>query len=158
MPRAMTVRKATAGQNSRRGGSAMSVQTVTVKHNVNRIPRDIRFHLAGRFSVASSLVMAQGRSELIWSQGPLADLRNDGQMRGHGHRDKKRRVLVRVVVVFVAGVAGSLLISKLIPRFEWAMLLPMGLAVGMMIPDLVTLMRGMSEHGSGGPKPSGCSQ
>ena len=47
-----------------------------------------------------------------------------------GAKDKKRRVLGQVVVVFIAGLVGSVVFSRLIPRMEWAAILPMGLAVG----------------------------
>ncbi|MCB5276006.1 hypothetical protein BJG92_03561 [Arthrobacter sp. SO5] len=57
-------------------------------------------------------------------------------------RDKNRRILLRVVVVFVAGLVCSVLVSRLIPQIEWVMFVPMGLAAGMIIPEIVTLMRG----------------
>lgn len=59
-----------------------------------------------------------------------------------GTRDRKLKVLVRVVVAFAAGVVGSVLVSKLIPEIDWAVFLPMGLAVGFIIPELVTLWCG----------------
>jgi hypothetical protein len=49
---------------------------------------------------------------------------------------------VRVVVVFIAGVLGSVLVSKLIPQTEWAAFLPMGLAIGIIVPDIAAWMRG----------------
>jgi hypothetical protein len=58
-----------------------------------------------------------------------------------GARDKKQRVLVRVVVVFIAGLLGSVLVSKLIPEIEWAAFLPMGLAIGIIVPDIAAWMR-----------------
>lgn len=57
-------------------------------------------------------------------------------------KDKKRQVLMRMVVVFIAGIVCSVLVSKLIPQIEWAAFLPMGLAAGIIVPDVVALMRG----------------
>jgi hypothetical protein len=59
-----------------------------------------------------------------------------------GARDQKQRVPARVVVVFIAGLVCSVLVSKLMPQIEWAAFLPMGLAVGIIVPDMVALMRG----------------
>jgi low temperature requirement protein LtrA len=56
-------------------------------------------------------------------------------------RATRRQVSVRIAIVFIAGVVGSGLVSRLIPQVEWVALLPAALATGIIIPDVITLMR-----------------
>lgn len=60
---------------------------------------------------------------------------------GTSARDKKRQVLVRVVVIFIAGIVCSVVASKLIPQIEWVAFLPMVLAAGIIVPSVLALMR-----------------
>ncbi|BCW54668.1 MULTISPECIES: hypothetical protein [unclassified Arthrobacter] len=57
-------------------------------------------------------------------------------------RETKRQVSVRIAFVFIAGIVGSVLVSRLIPQVEWLAFLPAALATGIIIPDVVALMRG----------------
>jgi hypothetical protein len=39
-------------------------------------------------------------------------------------RETKRQVSVRIAFVFIAGIVGSVLVSRLIPQVEWLAFLP----------------------------------
>lgn len=53
----------------------------------------------------------------------------------------RRQMSVRIAIVFIAGVVGSVLVSGLIPQVEWVAFLPAALATGIIVPDVITLMR-----------------
>lgn len=56
-------------------------------------------------------------------------------------RATRRQVSMRIAIVFIAGVVGSVLVSGLMPQVEWVAFLPVALATGIIVPDVITLMR-----------------